>query len=102
MYLFNTTFVVENSELAWWRDWMRRIYLPTFTDLLPRVENEIFQLDDNGQVPGSTTFSCQWRCSTLQELGVIDKYSQILHTRLAELKDDACLFFSTMMKSVDL
>lgn len=101
MYLYNTTFVINNNELDWWAGWMKRHYLPTFFEVTPNAVNDIFRLEMSADSE-STTFSCQWRCNTLQELGEIRKYSESLHRMLTEQKGESCLTFSTMMKSVEL
>lgn len=102
MYLYNTTFVIEHTEIDWWYDWMKRIYLPTFFELVPNANNELYKVDGNAQAPGCHTFSCQWKCYTLQELGTIQKYNKILTDKLVAEKGEKCLSFSTMMKSVEL
>lgn len=102
MYLYNTTFVIDKSELSWWQDWMKCIYLPTFADVVPSAINDLYKLEDSVQAPNSTTYSCQWHCDSLQILGEIDKYSKALHNELMKAKGDKCLFFSTMMKKVVL
>ena len=102
MYLYNTTFVIENSEINWWSEWMKRYYLPTFFDIVPNANNELYRLERGAQSEDSTTYSCQWKCSTLQELGEIDKYSKSLLKKLIEEKGEKCLSFVTLMKSVEL
>ena len=102
MYLYYTTFVVEDSENNWWADWMKRHYLPTFFDIVPNASNEIYKVDGQPQNSGATTYSCQWRCHTIQELGLIQKYDKALSAKLMEQKGEKCLTFSTMMKGVEL
>ena len=101
MYLYNTTFIVEDSENAWWRDWMHRIYVATIHDVAPNANFEAYAIDQHDNV-GSTNYSCQWRCETLQDLGAVDTYTKSLCKRMMEAKGESCLFFSTMMKRVEL
>ena len=80
---------------------MHRIFIPTINDVAPAVTFDAYAIDQNDNA-GSTNFSCQWRCSTLKELGDVDSYSQSLCKRISEAKGEECLFFATMMKSVEL
>lgn len=100
MYLYNTTFVISTREYGWWVNWMTRIYLPTLADMAPHATNELYKLDI--AQPDTLSFSCQWRCANVADLGTIDKYSKALNSKLTEEKGEACLYFSTMMKSVEL
>ncbi|MBR6249789.1 MAG: DUF4286 family protein [Bacteroidales bacterium] len=100
MYLYNTTFIVANSEREWWHEWMRGMYIPTIRDIAPMVNFEAYSIDQNDS-PDTKNFSCQWRCESLKELGEIDMYSKSLCSRMMKEKGEKCLFFSTMMKSVD-
>lgn len=102
MYLYNTTFVIDESEVEWWADWMRRSYMPTIFEMVPNVNNEIYKVEGNAQTAGSLTFSCQWRCYTLQELGEVERYDKALSKNLMDQKGEKCLTFSTMMKGVEL
>lgn len=102
MYLYNTTFVIADSEYAWWAAWMKRTYLPTFFELVPAVEHRLFRIEGSAQSLNSVSLSCQWLCSTLQELGTVDRYSKALHLELQKQKGEQCLTFSTMMQSVEL
>lgn len=102
MYLYNTTFVITDSEYAWWAAWMKRTYLPTIAELAPAAQNSLFRIEGSPQSVNSLSFSCQWLCSTLQELGTIDRYSKALHLDLTKQKGELCLTFSTMMQSVEL
>ncbi len=102
MYLHNTTFVVADTAIGWWAGWMQRHYLPTFADIVPTAHNELYRLEHSAQSAGSTSYSCQWKCNTLQELGEIDKYSKTLLQKLTAEKGEACLSFVTMMESVEL
>lgn len=98
MYLYNTTFVVEKAEIEWWKEWMRSYYIPTVLDTLPSVANKVYKLDNETQTPGCCTFSCQWNCSSIGDLGQVERFSNLLHDELSKLKGEKCLYFSTMMK----
>jgi len=102
MYLYNTTFVIADTAIGWWVSWMQKHYLPTLFETAPNANNEIYRLEHNAQSAGSTSYSCQWRCNTLQELGTIDKYSKALLRNLTNEKGEECLSFVTMMESVEL
>ncbi len=102
MYLHNTTFVITDKAMGWWVGWMQKHYLPTFFDIVPNAQNEIYRLEHSAQAAGSTTYSCQWKCHTLQELGEIDKYSKSLLRNMTLEKGEDCLSFVTLMESVEL
>lgn len=100
MYLFNTTFSVENETIDQWRVWMDKNYLPTFKDLLPKVHYELYELM-TAVKEGSVNFSCQWRCETPDELEVLNKYSTILLNNLGEQFGEKCLSFSSILKLME-
>ncbi|MCQ2226770.1 MAG: DUF4286 family protein [Bacteroidales bacterium] len=101
MYLYNTTFVVESSEIDWWQKWMRDQYLPLFASQVPSAAYEIFKIDGSGQ-QGESTFSCQWRCEQIGDLGMIGKCADTLQNSLMKLKNGTICCFSTMMKSIEI
>lgn len=102
MYLYNTTFVVFNNEIAWWKEWMSRYYMPTFYDVIANVRIELYKLENNAQDTETTSYSCQIRCDSLKDLGDVDRYVKSLLQELSQAKGDKCLYFSTMMKQEKL
>ena len=100
MYIFNTTFSVQNDSKQEWEEWMQKTYLPTFKDILPDVENKLFELM-TGTQEDSTNYSCQWLCNDPDELEVINKYSRVLLNNLGETMGERCLFFSSILKQHD-
>jgi len=97
MYIFNTTFSVQNSSIEEWEQWMQKTYLPTFIGILPDVKYKLFELMTSRQ-EDSTNYSCQWLCSEPDELEVINKYSDILLNNLGDAMGERCLHFSSILK----
>jgi hypothetical protein len=102
MFLYNTTFSVENKVLKLWQEWMRRSYIPSLCDLLPNVEYEMWEINPLQENSDSINISCQWRCRTPEDLEVINKYSQALLSNLSSEFGDKCLYFSTILRKTDL
>ncbi len=102
MYLHNTTFVIADTAIGWWVNWMQRHYLPTFADMVPGARNELYRLEHSAQAAGSTSYSCQWKCNTLQDLSEVSKYSNALLRNLTAEKGEQCLSFVTLMESVEI
>jgi len=101
MFIFNTTFSVENNSISEWKDWMQRNFIPTFSDLLPNLEIKLFELMTVVH-EDSTNFSCQMRCANPEELEIINKYSTILMDNLKGTFGDKCLHFSSILKEMEL
>ncbi len=97
MYIFNTTFSVQNDSTEEWENWMQRTYLPTFKDILPNVKYKLFELMTSNR-EDSTNYSCQWMCNNPDELEVINKYSGVLLNNLTESMGERCLSFSSILK----
>nr|WP_319400189.1 DUF4286 family protein [uncultured Carboxylicivirga sp.] len=99
MFIFNTTFSVENSAIDSWRQWMDRNYLPTMQDMIKGIRVELYELmavvhED------STNFSCQLRCNSPEELEMINKYNTILMDNLKGQLGETCLHFSSILKEI--
>jgi len=101
MFIFNTTFSVENKSIADWKDWMQRNFVPTFSELLPDLKVELFELMAVVQ-EDMTNFSCQMRCANPEELEIIHKYSNILMDNLKGTFGEKCLHFSSILKEMEL
>ncbi|NPA36501.1 MAG: DUF4286 family protein [Chlorobi bacterium] len=97
MYIFNTTFAVQNDSRKEWEEWMQKTYLPTFRDILPDVSYDLMELMSFRE-DDSTNFSCQWRCNNPDELEIINKYSSVLLNNLNETMGEKCLHFSSVLK----
>ncbi|MCU4163065.1 DUF4286 family protein [Carboxylicivirga caseinilyticus] len=99
MFIFNTTFSVQNTAINNWRTWMDRNYLPTMQDMIQGIRVELYEVmavihDD------STNFSCQLLCKSPEELETINKYNTILMDNLSGHLGEKCLHFSSILKEI--
>ncbi len=102
MYLFNTTYVVDEGSFGQWSQWIQEVYLPNMLDAAPQAQNDIYELEKTAQTAGSRTFSCQWRCPSIEALGDVMKCSAALNELMAGKYGEKCLYFNTMMKKAVL
>ena len=101
MFIFNTTFSVENNSISDWKEWMQRNFIPTFSELLPDLRIELFELMAVVH-QDSTNFSCMMRCANPEELEIINKYANILMDNLKGSFGEKCLHFSSILKEMEL
>ena len=100
-YLYNTTFVISRAELEWWLVWYAEVYEPALRGAVPEARHELYAIDESlSPDPSCLSFSSQWACDGALELGRLRDSSSALCSGLVQDKGEACLFFSTMMKSV--
>ncbi|MBP8791078.1 MAG: DUF4286 family protein [Breznakibacter sp.] len=102
MFLFNTTFSIDNSVINQWQSWMQKNYFASLADLLPLATYEIWEISLAQDNSDSLSLSCQWRCQTPDELSIINKYSTILLSNLSAELGEKCLYFSTILRKSDL
>jgi len=100
MFIFNTTFMIENSIIPSWKKWMNRNYMPTMKDLVKNLRVELYEvmavIDE-----GNTNFSCQMQCSNPADMDTINKYNAILINNAKGEFGDKCLTFSSILKEVN-
>lgn len=101
MFLYNTTFSIENDSIQQWESWMKRNYFPSLADLLPNASCNVWEIM-SGEDKQSTNFSCQWICETPEELQVINKYSAALLSNISGEMGEKCLHFSTILRKSGL
>lgn len=100
MFIFNTTFAVENNSIADWKYWMNRNFIPTFSEMLPDLRIELYEV--MAVVHEDTTnFSCQMRCADPEELETINKYVTVLMDNLKGTFGEKCLHFSSILKETN-
>ncbi len=99
MFIFNTTFSVQNDTIEVWRTWMDRNYLPTMKDLIKDLRVELYEVMAAVH-EDSTNFSCQLLCKNPDELETINKYNTILMDHLSGQLGERCLHFSSILKAV--
>lgn len=99
MFIFNTTFSVDNASIDPWKEWMHRNYLPTMQDMVKNLRVELYEVmtvvDE-----ASTNFSCQLKCNSPEALDTINKYNSILMDNLKGQMGEKCLHFSSILKEV--
>ena len=101
MFLFNTTFTVDDSELGWWQEWMRETYRSSIEEVSPASELSVYAIDATGD-GGSRSYSAQWHCATLQDLGRVRLRSMSLCQKLLAEKGEKCLAFTTLMRRMNI
>jgi len=77
---------------------MKRNYFASLADLLPNVSYRVWEIMPEEEKPASSSFSCQWQCSTPDELAILNKYSAALLSNLSATFGDKCLYFSTILR----
>jgi hypothetical protein len=101
MFIFNTTFSVNNARVDEWRNWIGQNYLPMVGAMMITNGVEIFEVMMAEQ-DNSRTFSVQWRCLAPDHLEAINQTTNRLHNQLAAVFGEDCLHFSTILKEFDI
>lgn len=101
MYIFNTTFMIDNSMIDEWKKWMDRNYIPTMKDLVKDIRVELYQVMAVVE-EGNTNFSCQMQVTNPANLDTINKYNAILINNAKESYGDKFLTFSSILNEVKL
>ncbi len=99
MFIFNTTFMIENSIIPDWKKWMERNYIPTMKDMVSELRVELYEVMAVVE-EGNTNFSCQMQCSKPADMNTINKYNAILINNIKGEFGDKCLTFSSILKEV--
>lgn len=100
-FLFNTTFTVDDRMRDGWLKWMVGIYGPAMRAASGGCPHELYSIDGTRQ-DGAQSYSSQWRCDTLEQLGNLRSTSARLCQEVMETHGEACLAFSTLMRGLNL
>lgn len=100
-FLFNTTFTVDDQVRDAWLRWMAGIYAPSMRAAAGDCPHELYAIDGTRQ-DGAQSYSSQWRCSTLEQLGNLRATSASLCQDVVETMGDRCLGFSTLMRRLNI
>ena len=96
MYIYNTTFVIEQADYEGWLAWYREQYVAA-VKAIEDVEVRTFSVEDMpNQQPGDRTVSCQCICANPTALGRVRLLTKKLVGAVRYLS------FSSMMKEVEL
>lgn len=102
-FLCNTTFVVADTEQFWWKEWINTIFIPAIKNMLPHnTRQELYRVYD-APVEGGTpaqTFSLQWHVESLNEVKIINSFSEELFKQLKG-REELILHFSSVMKQLN-
>lgn len=101
LFLFNTTFTVEDSLRTGWLNWMRDKYVPTLMEASGAQDHQLFMIDGTENI-GSRNYSSQWRCNSIKQLGALRSASARLCQEMMETHGEHCLAFSTLMKELPI
>lgn len=99
MFLFNTTFTVDVQLQQGWLTWVTTVYAPAIRAVAPAARHELYSIDGSIR-DGAISFSSQWRCDSIGDLGAIRSASGQLCADMMETHGEKCLAFSTMMKGI--
>ena len=99
MFIFNTTFMINDSITKAWKQWMERNYLPTMKDLVKDLRVELYEVMAVVE-EGNTNYSCQMQCSNPADMDTINKYNAILINNAKGEFGENCLTFSSILKEV--
>ncbi len=100
-FLFNTTFTVDDQVRDAWLRWMADLYVPSMRAAASDCPHELYAIDGSRQ-DGAQSYSSQWRCSTLEQLGNLRGVSARLCQDVAETMGERCLGFSTLMRRLNV
>jgi len=99
MFIFNTTFVVPNSEYVVWRDWLYNSYMSLMNNYVTSSLLGVYEVV-NTDVGEEKTISVQWKVATPNELEVINKQSPIILAQMNSKFGQGVLFFSSILKAL--
>lgn len=101
MYIFNTTFLVNENRVAEWHNWIKDVYCPTIGGQMLTHGFEVFEVisvtDDQ-----SRTFSVQWRCESSSHLEQIDEISANVIKAMSHHFGESVLHFSTVLQQYNI
>lgn len=97
MFVFNTTFVIEDALVEVWNQWMSVNYFPIIKEIVPGAVVKSFEVMIS-QPGGERNFSVQWSVVTPDELSTINRQSTTLLRLLSQEYGERCLSFSTILK----
>lgn len=100
-FLFNTTFTVDDNLRDAWLKWMVGIYIPAMRTVAPGCSHELYDID-GASSEGSHSFSSQWRCDSLFQLGNLRSTSAQLCQDVMQTMGESCLAFSTLMRGLNI
>lgn len=103
MYLFNITFVVEIPHIDAWKKWLNDCFLAELQNAAANARTSVYELDGRVEhTPGTRTFSCQTHCNEVAELCQVEETAGQILCGPAGPQRFNVVFFSTMMKRVQL
>ncbi len=101
MYIFNTTFMIDDSITNDWKEWMNRNFVPTMKDLVKEIRVELYEVMAVVQ-EGHTNYSCQMQVTNPAHLDTINKYNAILIDNAKGKFGEKCLSFSSILNEVKI
>ncbi|MGC3977632.1 MAG: DUF4286 family protein [Paludibacteraceae bacterium] len=102
MLIYNTTYVVENTEIALWMKWIEETHVPfmrkTGKFSAPQITKILYPETSN-----STSFSVQFKTKDLETLGIWSElYAETLQEEIVKKFGKDVLPFSTVMEVMEL
>lgn len=99
MFIYNTTFVVNNSTFDAWQNWLDATCKPLIHNLVPASEvavYEVMSLENEEE----RTISVQWKVTTPDDLDAINKQSPVMLKQMSLDFGEKVLFFSSILRSL--
>ena len=99
MFIYNTTFVVNNTTFDAWQNWLDTACKPLIHNLVPASEvavYEVMSLENEEE----RTISVQWKVVTPDDLDAINKQSPLMLKQMQSDFGEKVLFFSSILRSL--
>ncbi len=99
MYIYNTTFVVNNATFDAWQNWLDTTCKPLIHNLVPASEVDVYEVMsiENEE---ERTISVQWKVVTPDDLDAINKQSPVMLKQMSMDFGEKVLFFSSILRSL--
>ena len=99
MFIYNTTFVVNNTAFDAWQNWLDSTCIPLIQNLVSASEvavYEVMSVDDEEE----KTISVQWKVAMPDDVDAIHKQSPIMLAQMGSEFGTKVLFFSSILRSL--
>lgn len=99
MFIYNTTFVVNNSAFDAWQNWLDATCKPLMHNLVPASEVAVYEVMSM-ENEEERTISVQWKVAIPDDLDAINRQSPIMLKQMSSDFGEKVLFFSSILRSL--
>ena len=99
MFIFNTTFLVNNTKYTQWEKWLNGTYKPLIKNVVPACEVAAYEVMSN-ENKNERTISVQWKVATPTDLETINRQSPVVLNQMSSEFGEDAMYFSTILKSL--